>query len=68
MARMVSRNNTELEGRTIYFLRLKYAEINGGGETVEGPYLNKPKIQKWWAERGIESSVEEFILQKKEKI
>lgn len=51
---------SEIENLTIYFL-IKRCKINNTlNESILGPYLNKPKIQKMWAKLNIEHEILEF--------
>lgn len=54
----------DLEGQIIYFLVKRYRRENGGGESILGPYLNKPKVSKWWAKHNIEHEILEYKLTK----
>lgn len=66
MARDVKQSlKQNLDGATVYIHRIIYPAENGGGETVLGPYFNKPKFKKWRAQHGIREVVDEYTLVKK---
>lgn len=46
MARDAIKHPENLEGQIVWFKRDKYLPQYGGGETLLGPYMNRPALKK----------------------